>query len=44
MLAERFERFDFSVVGATADQLGTYGTAQKLRRAGWGDSSERIQR
>jgi hypothetical protein len=29
MLAERFERFDFSVVGATAYQLGTYGTAQK---------------
>jgi hypothetical protein len=29
MLAERFERFEFSVVGAAAYQLGSYGTAQK---------------
>jgi hypothetical protein len=29
MLSEQFEPFDFSVVGAAAYQLGTYGTAQK---------------
>jgi hypothetical protein len=29
MLTERFEPFDFLVVGAAAYQLGTYGTAQK---------------
>ena len=29
MLQERFEPFEFTVVGAALYQLGTYGTAQK---------------